>query len=189
VNGWCGAALLPLVCSLSGCYRYAEIPVEDVKHISPEGEESLYVHRLRGHPLVYDRYDTLEVHTREAPGYEYERPVSARRRANLLQVADLEADRTFRIEEVEALELSAYAPERPWLVAAIATGATIAGGFIGYQAGGLIVGCDSSHELCGLALFAGLVIGGSVGLGTGLAIGIPATSHLEPATPESPDTE
>src|SRR5687767_8768545 len=113
MSGWRGAVLTAgCLGLLAGCYRSAEIPLADVQRIVPEGEDSLHVHRAEEQPLIFDGYDTVEVEAVGDTGYEFERPVSARLQGNVLQVSDTHSDRTFRVEEVEELEIWQHAPDR-----------------------------------------------------------------------------
>ncbi len=159
------------------------MPLEDVTQIVPEGEETLVVQGADGSQRVYGGYDTVEVEAQGDSRYEFEKPVSAHREPGVLSVDDQYSSRSFRLEEVEAVRVWDYAPERPWIIAGATVGATILGSFVFYQLPGE---CHPDEEMgcLGNGLFA--MLGAGVGFGVGLGVSIPLSGTLHPKLTSKP---
>jgi hypothetical protein len=174
MRGWRGVVPLLAASALAGCYRSRDLSVHELTRIEPRGERGLTVHRAGTQPLIFDSYDTVKIETPDDTGYAFERPVSARLEPGLLVVKDAHAERRFALEEVEAIEVSEHAPDRPWIIAGATVGAMVLGGALGYAS----VSCGEGEDFCGLGRGAAMLVGMTLGTGLGLGISIPVTSGL-----------
>ncbi|HVJ15568.1 MAG TPA: hypothetical protein VM686_09005 [Polyangiaceae bacterium] len=182
MRGWRGVAVIVGCTALGGCYRSATLAPANVQSIAPDGD-ALVVQRKGAPPLIFEKYDTVEIENFEdGTGYEFENPVALQREPDALVVSDRYSQRRFRRDEVEAIHVTEAAPERPWIIAGIATGSMLLLGFLG----GNVAGCGQSHYSCGSQQLTGAFFGGVIGISVGLAIGIPSTSKLSPLPSAAP---
>ena len=174
---WWAAVMLAGACS-SGCYRYAEVPLERAQTLQsgPDGR-SLKVDLQGGGSQTFAKYDEVVVELVSPGGattdLELKAPLRASLDAQTLRLSTPNQAHELRRDEVESVTLQQYAPSRPLLIAGIAAGALV----LGAIAGGSTASC-SDEDFCGYDRAAKGGLGGLIGLGMGLVIGIPVTSHL-----------
>lgn len=174
---WWAVLLVAGGCS-SGCYRYAEVPLERVQTLrSGNDGRSLTVELSGGATQTFAEYDELVVELESPSGgeteLELEAPLSATLDAQTLRLSTAHHAHELSRAEVQSVTLQQYSPSRPLLIAGIAAGATVLGAILG----GSTSTCTEG-DFCGHDKVARGALGGLLGLGAGLAIGIPITSHI-----------
>jgi hypothetical protein len=178
---------------LTGCYRYADVPIERVQSLQSGSDgRSLEIALDRGERRKFEDYDELVVEVGPLAGVgadelELETPHHVKLDAKSLSLSTTGGTYELSRRDVKEVTLQRYAPSRPYVIAGVALGAMLLGGFLGASS----QSCQTEDELCGLGRGAAGLLGGTIGLGLGLGISIPLTAVLHPdtATPAAIDAQ
>ncbi|MGC4087222.1 MAG: hypothetical protein QM756_04820 [Polyangiaceae bacterium] len=164
---WLGVAAL----LSQGCYRASTLRSHELASARFDGASANWVYR-NGDTGHIDHYDelTLKLPTRTA---RLTPPLAGALDGQALRIQTDSGQLVFPKREVAELHIEAYSPGRPWLIAAVATGAAVLGGVIGAAGAGP---CNEEWGCFGKA--AGAAVGAPIGLGLGLALAIPLTRSL-----------